>query len=464
MATIERRGNSYRLAWRLGGSRDGGRQSASFTSSSPARAKKLAEDAKTLVVARQHRITREELLRAILGEDKATPIGALTLVQWVKLWAKDREPVNPDRPGMDDIQPDTLAGYVYVLNLRILPYLGHKFLHEIDEETVKDWIKALKATRVRRTKANSAGRPISAQSVRSAHGILHMVLGAAVPKHIVRNPCARPANSGARKSRNGLPKAPPFEGMALTPPERTRIWKCCDEQIKDLWLLLTNTGLRLGEALVLRPCDVTVTGDEPEIRVTRALKKGQRIGWPKSEKSRRVVGTSTEVAEMLARRCKGKRPNDLIFSSPGRGKRGEKRRDQGLWRENNLNRRHWAPAVAAAMRCEEHPPPEPPKPKSGPRRKLRPDEVSTCGCPHLLRRRPRMYDGRHSHATDLIRNGWELHDVQERLGHASPLTTLTIYTHAWKSHGNRARLDAMAKRLAASGSAAVESLVEDEES
>ncbi|PZG12471.1 hypothetical protein C1I95_25830 [Micromonospora craterilacus] len=81
----------------------------------------------------------------------------------------------------------------------------------------------------------------------------------------------------------------------------------------------------------------------------------------------------------------------------------------------------------------------------GPRRKLRHDEVSTCGCPGILRRRPRLHDGRHTHATDLIRDGWEIHDVQRRLGHSSPMTTLTIYGHAWDGPKKKI-LDELAER------------------
>ncbi|WP_229705685.1 tyrosine-type recombinase/integrase [Micromonospora sonchi] len=444
MAALEKRGTNYRVCWRLGGSRTGARQSATFTAPKPAAAKELAERAKKLVEAHEHRITRDEVLRAILGEDDNIPDGAVTLAEWVKLWEADRRPVNPDAPGFDDIQADTLAGYMQVLNVRVLPYLGHKYLHEITESVLKEWVKTLKATRVRRTKAQPGGQPISANSVRAAHAVLHLVLGAAVPRFIPANPLARPA--GTRKNRVGLPKPTPFEGMFLTPTEVDRIHACCDPLIQDLWFVLVNTGLRLGEVLVLRVQDVTVDGPEPEIRVRRALKKGDRIGLPKSAKSFRVVSTSTEVAKVLAARCKGKRPRDLVFPCPGKKKR---RGAEPTWAENNLNRRHWMQAVAEAMRCDVHPPPAPPKPKRGPVRKLRPEEVSTCGCPGVLRRRPRLHDGRHTHASDLIRAGWQLHEVQDRLGHASPLTTLTIYAHAWKGK-YRARLDDLgARRIAA---------------
>lgn len=36
---------------------------------------------------------------------------------------------------------------------------------------------------------------------------------------------------------------------------------------------------------------------------------------------------------------------------------------------------------------------------------------------------------RHTHATELIRNGWECAYVQKRLGHAHVQTTLDIYAH-----------------------------------
>ncbi len=36
---------------------------------------------------------------------------------------------------------------------------------------------------------------------------------------------------------------------------------------------------------------------------------------------------------------------------------------------------------------------------------------------------------RHTHATELIRQGWDMAHVQKRLGHASVQTTINTYTH-----------------------------------
>ncbi|WP_146605846.1 tyrosine-type recombinase/integrase [Micromonospora craterilacus] len=365
MATIEDRGTSVRVCWRLGGTRDGARMSAPFKGSDPTAVRKLAEQAQKLVKAYQYQITRDEVLRIVLGVEEAPRTGDITLAQWVKIWYEDRKPAAPDVPGMDDIQADTLEKYMQILRCRVLPYLGHKFLRELTaeedgEKVLKEWMRSLRKSRVKRTKSNPGGKPISANTVRAAHAVLHIVLGAAVPRFIPFNPVARQGNE--RKNRLGLPKAPPFEGMFLDVWEVERIQRHCDEQIADIWFVLVNTGLRLGELLALRVQDVTVEGREPEVRVQRALKAGGRIGLPKSLTSIRRVSVSTAVAEVLAVLCKGKRPGDLIFPCPG------KKRTKGAeptWNENNLYRRHWLPSVAAAMRCGAHPPPEPPKPARG---------------------------------------------------------------------------------------------------
>jgi len=41
--------------------------------------------------------------------------------------------------------------------------------------------------------------------------------------------------------------------------------------------------------------------------------------------------------------------------------------------------------------------------------------------------RPHLF--RHTHATALIRDGWDMAHVQKRLGHASVQTTIDTYTH-----------------------------------
>ncbi len=439
MAYLEQRGDStIRVCWRLGGG-SGRKQSAPFSGDDPRAVRELAERARKLVEAHDHRITREEVLREILDDPDPGLQGVPLLRDWAATWVESRRPLNPDRPGEDEIQVDTLNWYETLLQTYVLPYLGHKYLTEIDEDTVRAWVTTLRKARVHRTRANPGGKLISANTVRRAHTVLRMVMGAAVPRHLPRNPLALPA--GSKKNRVSLPKPPPFEGMFLRPWEHEAIHRHCPAQIADLWFVLVRTGLRLGEALALRPADVTVEGKNPEIRVYRALKSRGAFGPPKSLASRRVVTISTDVAAVLAARCKGLGPYELLFQSP-EGK---------VWSKNNLRRRYFLPAVARAMRCPEHPPPAPPKPARGRTRDWRLDEVSMCGCPGVLQRRPRIHDARHTHASMCIVVGKLLPvEVQQRLGHSSVTLTLNVYTHLWEGV-EKERLDAMEREVLARG-------------
>lgn len=429
MATVEERGNSTRVNWRLGGTRDGARQSCTFQGSAVAR-RKLANAAKAIIESRQHNMTRSECYAAVLGQEPADSDSVVPTVKtWVALYIVLREQAR-------DIQPDTVARYKQILETRVVPFLGHLRLDELDEEWVRKWVAWMSGRRATKGSKNrvATDRLLAAQTVRRAHSILHTCVGAAVPKWIPRNPVARP--QGARKHTTGLPKAEAFEGQFLTSAETGLILRCCDEAIHDLVYLDLRTGLRLGEIVVLRAKDIVRGAKGVVVKVRRALKDDGTIGPPKSAKSIRDLPVSNAVGRMLLKRVAGKRPSDLVFPSP-RGK---------VWDENNLRERHWLPAVAAAQRCAEHPPAEPPKPKRGPRRKLRNDEVSTCRCETRLTCRPRLHDLRHTHASMLIHTGWTPKKVQGRMGHASFLVTMNIYGHLWDL-GDEGELEAVERLL-----------------
>jgi integrase len=46
--------------------------------------------------------------------------------------------------------------------------------------------------------------------------------------------------------------------------------------------------------------------------------------------------------------------------------------------------------------------------------------------------KPTLHDLRHSHASMLIVQGYNLVEIQRRLGHRKPDTTLKVYAHEWK--------------------------------
>ena len=365
--------------------------------------RRQAESARQLAEARGHQITADEVYAAILGIDLDAPEPPPTVAEWAGQWIEERRRVG-------DVQPDTLVDYQRILVRRVLPRIGDLPLTGVTREVVQGWVAWLRTQRTR------SGDPLSAQTIRRAHGVLHSMLAAAVPRWLDHNPAAR--RPGERRTA-GLPKATKYESVFLTPEEFAILHRACPPQIADLVYVLGRTGLRLGEAVALTAEDVTVTGRHPVIRVRRARKRDGTVGTPKSERSRRDVPISSEVADVLAPRVLGKPRKALVFPAPG----------GGMWNTANLHARYWAPAIASAMRCSEHPPPLPPRPPRGPRRQWRNDEVSTCDCPTRLHRVPRIHDLRHSHVAWLLEAGWDVTRISRRLGHESITTTVDIYGH-----------------------------------
>lgn len=437
MAVMETRGSGFRVNWRLGGSRTGARQSCTFSAADPqgprelADAKKLAAFAKGIVESRGHALTRGELYDLVIGKadvDVTVP----TFKEWVGTYIADRR-------RMRDVQPDVIVYYERMLTARAVPHLGHLRLTEIDHEALRSWVAWMSSSRITiGSKNRRAGdRLLSSSTIRRAHAIVHACLGAAVPKWLAVNPAARAA--GSSKHSTGLPRKAPFQGMFLSDDEVRMILDHCDEHIRDMVQVAVSTGMRLGELVALQARFVVFDRDgHATVLVRQALKNDLTVGEPKSEMSRRDITVDVAASRILRARVEGRKPSSLVFPSP----RG------GMWDEGNFRDRYWYRAVAAAMRCVEHPPPAPVKPARGPARALRHNEVSSCLCQSRLQRRPRFHDLRHTHASALIADGWHAKKIQVRLGHANYQTTMNVYGHLIDS-GSRDELQGIADRFAA---------------
>lgn len=431
MATLEHRGTSIRVNWRLGGTRDGARQSVTFQGTPGARLK-LAQAAKTLVESRSHNVTRTEAYAAVLG---VAPVENVvpTFKTWVDQWLEERARAR-------DIQPDTITHYRWVLTARAVPRLGHLRLTDITPDAIREWVGWMSSKRITRGSKNltTPAKLLSASSVHHAHRVLHGCLAGAVPRWIPANPAALPA--GARKHASGLPKPEPFEGLFLTPEEIDLILSNCGENIHNLAFTALSTGMRLGELVALQAQHVVRRGDQVVVQVRRSLKDDGTVGPPKSAKSRRDLPVGGAAARILLDRVRGQHPSALVFPA----------RHGGLWTEDNLRKQYWWPAISAAQRCPAHPPAERPYCGRGRRPQLRIEDVSTCPCPTRLHRRPRIHDLRHTHASMLIHAKWSPKKVQMRLGHSSYLITMNTYTHLWDL-GEVGELEAVERLMLPSG-------------
>src|SRR5262249_28419667 len=146
--------------------------------------------------------------------------------------------------------------------------------------------------------------------------------------------------------RSSLPKIKRYRACFLTPEEADLVIRAAAPPVVDLIRTAFGTGLRLGELLGLRVCDVDLDARTPVMRVEQTFKRDGTFGVPKADKSERSVAISRTLVDLLRLRVEDRRAGDLVFPAP----------EGGPWDANNLRNRYWRVAIAAAGRCSTHPP------------------------------------------------------------------------------------------------------------
>ena len=160
-------------------------------------------------------------------------------------------------------------------------------------------------------------------------------------------------------------------------------------------VLAVSTGMRRGEILALRWSDIDFGSNQ--LSVSRSLeltKNGLNFKTPKTAKSRRRIALPQVTARMLSahkvsqaadklRLGPAYHDNDLVFA----------RRDGTPWRPDSFSSQ-----FSALVRYHK--------------------------LPHV-----RFHDLRHTHATQLLKQGVHPKIVSERLGHSNIAITLDTYSH-----------------------------------
>jgi integrase len=285
------------------------------------------------------------------------PPTGLTLAQWHERAVSARTRASES----------SRAAYRRDFRIHVPQWLSERPLDAITREDVGLWLAEM-------TQHTYRGRPVSPKTISNVHGTLSSVLRDA--------------------QRDGLVTRNPFEGLAparvrslddqviLTPDEFDFLRHYVREDRQEFFTFLFHTGLRLGEAVVLRPSDIDLANDR--LWVMRALKKDKSIGVPKSARSRRAVTYSPVVKDILSSRMDG----EFVFT----GAKGAQ------LSQNTLHSHIWTPAVKLALEWG-------------------------------LNKKPRIHDLRHSHASLLLNRGVPIMVVSRRLGHASIQITVDTYGH-----------------------------------
>lgn len=160
-----------------------------------------------------------------------------------------------------------------------------------------------------------------------------------------------------------------------------------DQKYRTLFMLAIFSGARQGELLGLKWTDVDWFNNQ--IHIQRTYNEG---AWykPKSRTSNRKIDLGPSMMAGLRKwsvicpKCE----NDLVFPN-------EKGNPIN---HGNMLRRHFYPALKASE------------------------------CPKI-----RFHDLRHTYASLLIEQGENIKYIQNQLGHASPMVTLSVYAHLIKS-------------------------------
>lgn len=358
--------------------------------------------------------TRKEAdreLRRLLGQlDEGTHVDPqkMTLAQWIEIWVRDY--------AAPTVSAKTLERYSELLRLHVVPYIGQQAMQKLTSGDLQCLYTKLRTIgRLRsKTKRSAAelAQPakvegLAERTVLHVHRVLSQALSqAARQRVIVRNPAddAKAPRPEAGQAADGEEGAGEVIKALEREPLVALLRGLRDEWIFPIATTDAGTGMRRGEILALRRSDIGL--DARTIRIERAVeetnKKGRdgktiRFKAPKNKSSKRTISIDPGLAAFL--------------------------------------RGHMARQAEEALKLGTHPARDWllfPKSIAEPTTPIRPRNVSKrfsilaarLGFPGL-----RFHDLRHTHATLLLTAGVPINAVSQRLGHSTPVITLTVYGH-----------------------------------
>lgn len=316
------------------------------------------------------------------------------------------------------IRPQTRASYRKNWRNHIEPYpLAAMPLAQVTGTRLTRHYRHLEASG---RKDHREGEGLSARTVRYLHTTIHAVLAQAVRDGLLtRNPADAATPPTAAEA-----KAPEMTCWTAGQLAAFMGWARENSQSFAIWHDLANTGQRRGEALSVRWRDHNLDAGTVSIRrsagIVRNAGEGAEVveGSTKSGKPRVIDLDAGTVAVLRAwRKERGSmalqlaRDDALAFGDL-----------EGRHRNPEHVSRQFARDIA---RC---------------RAALGEDALPVI----------RLHDLRHTHATILLLAGVPVHVVSQRLGHASPTITLSVYAHVMPGN-QREAADLFARLISEAG-------------
>jgi integrase len=271
-------------------------------------------------------------------------------------------------------RPRTLEILTWALERHLIPSFGRRRLDQITVDDIAAYISVMRGKGLRGSTINTTLRPLS-----------RILAHAARRGHIPINPLTQLERGERPRLDDQRPK------RILTLEEMQALLEAADgERYRCLLELLLTAGLRIGEALGLTAADLDA--QHSIITVQCQLGRDGTRTPLKTEESRRALDIPPQLMRRLHRLLADRGvlfdPSAYVFASRS---------------GNGLERKVARAALQRACKAARIPDPQ-----------------------------PSLHDLRHSHASMLIALDHSVADVQRRLGHRKPDTTLRIYTHQWK--------------------------------
>ena len=297
----------------------------------------------------------------------------------------------------------TYVNYASVLNVHILPSLGHLELRRVTRKALDDFVTdwaaggpmfkdrvrlAQARERARATEERREPRPIRLGKSPKTIGNAVVVLSSLFKEAVNWNRIAASPAAGLERPRDD--RAPEDRMHPLDPAGLRALVDAADGQLaRALLVTAAMTGMRRGELAGLRWRDVDYTNRRVWVR--RSIGLGGTVKEPKTKRSVRAIALPKMVADELELHWKAstfRDSGDYVFaSSTGTPLDGR-----------NIVRELFEPALRKA--------------------KLP---------------RVRFHDLRHSYASLLIAQGTHIKVISDQLGHASVQTTIDRYGHLFEN-------------------------------
>jgi integrase len=315
-----------------------------------------------------------ELLNQIDNGNFMKP-GKTSIAEYLERWLKDY--------AWPNLAPRTAEGYESIIHQHIIPSIGNLRLTQLKPEHLQRYY----SDKLANGRCNGKGA-LSPTTVSHHHTCLHRALKMALKWGLIsRNPAG--AVTSPRPQRSEMHTMNEDEVQTfLEVAKKTPYYA--------LFYSAIFTGMRRSELLSLKWCNVNL--DLCVISVVRSLhhlRDGSLVfSQPKTAKGRRMIALTPSTALMLREYKKHQEVAGLMLGIP--------LKDDDLV-FSHIDGKPLLPDTISHAWVK---------------------TVKKAGLKHF-----RLHDGRHTHASIMLKQGIHPKIVQERLGHATISTTLDLYSH-----------------------------------